>query len=89
MAATQQTRVEFYSQREYDIWLATNPDFSRITHFWAYNLSLITALPDMPAVTHFWVYNLPLITALPDMPAVTHFRADSRLTKIRNAMPQV
>ena len=69
MTDTQQTKVEFYSQQKYDIWLATNPDFSRITKFRA--------------------ENLPRVTALPDMPAVTEFRADSRLTKIRNAMAQV
>ena len=47
------TKVEFYDQAKYDLWLASKPDFSRITSFRAYNLPLVTALPDMPAVTYF------------------------------------
>jgi hypothetical protein len=47
------TKVEFHSQARYDLWLASKPDFSRITDFRAYNLPLVTALPDMPAVTDF------------------------------------
>ena len=57
------TKVEFYDQAKYDLWLASKPDFSRITDFVAYNLPLVTALPDMPAVTYFRADNLPLVTA--------------------------
>jgi len=77
------TKVEFYDQANYDLWLASKPDFSCITDFWAENLPLVAALPDMPAVTDFWVDNLPLVTALPDMPAVTYFRADTAIRKLR------
>ena len=31
------TKVEFYDQAQYDLWLASKPDFSRITHFVADN----------------------------------------------------
>ncbi|MFE3839524.1 hypothetical protein, partial [Pseudogemmobacter sonorensis] len=64
-------KVEFYDQARYDEWLASQPDFSRITTFWADNLPGLTALPDLPAVTTFRAYNLPGLTALPDLPAVT------------------
>ena len=47
------TTVEFRTQAQYDLWLATKPDFSRITHFWADNLPLVTAMPDMPNATYF------------------------------------
>ncbi len=57
MTKNQSNKVEFYSQNKYDLWLATNPDFSKVTDFWAYNLPLVTALPDLPAVTDFWAYN--------------------------------
>ena len=86
MAAKQvpQTRVEFYTQAEYDAWLASNPDLSQITDFRANNLPLVTALPDLPAVTDFWANNLPLVTALPDLPAVTYFWAGDAIRKLRS-----
>ena len=46
-------KVEIYGRKQYDLWLASKPDFSAVTDFWAYNLPGITALPDMPAVTVF------------------------------------
>ena len=49
----QPNRVEFYTQAKYDRWLASSPDFSRVTDFVAYNLPLVTSLPDLPAVTYF------------------------------------
>ena len=77
------TKVEFRSQAKYDLWLASKPDFSRITDFVVYDLPLVTALPDLPAVTYFRADNLPLVTALPDLPAVTGFVADKRIKALR------
>ena len=48
-----QTKVEVYSQAQYDLWLASKPDFAAVTDFWAENLPGVTALPDLPAVTTF------------------------------------
>jgi len=79
------TKVEFYSQAKYDLWLAQNPDFSQITDFLADNLPGVTALPDLPACTDFLAYNLPGVTALPDLPACTDFRADQKLRALRNS----
>jgi len=50
---TTPTKAEFYTQAKYDLWLASKPDFSRITYFRAFDLPLVTALPDMPNVTYF------------------------------------
>ena len=56
------TKVECYTRAKYDLWLASNPDFSEITDFYAYNLPGVTALPDMPACTYFRADNLPGVT---------------------------
>ena len=90
MAATQQTRVEFYNQCEYDLWLARNPDFSKITHFRAFDLSLVTALPDMPNVIEFVAINIPMLTAFPSMPNVIEFLAfNMPLVAVLPDMPNV
>ena len=77
------TKVEIYSQAKYDEWLASKPDFSKVTDFRAFNLPGLTALPDLPAVTDFWADSLPGLTALPDLPAVTDFRADENIRTLR------
>ena len=52
-----QTRAEFYDQAKYDAWLASNPDTSQITNFWAFNCPGLTSLPDLPAVEVFGADN--------------------------------
>jgi hypothetical protein len=82
---TQPTRVEIYGQEKYDLWLASKPDFSRITYLRVINTPGLTALPDLPAVTYLWVENTPGLTALPDLPAVTYLRVDDHLRKAPKA----
>lgn len=61
------TKVEFYSQEEYDLWIASKPDFSKITYFRAYNMPGVTALPELPACADFLADNLPGVTELPEL----------------------
>lgn len=69
-------KVEFHTQADYDCWLATNPDFSKVTAFKAIDLFLVEELPDLPSCTEFKVYRLPLVTSLPDLPVCIYFWSD-------------
>ena len=77
------TKVELHCQADYDLWIASNPNFAEITYFVARNLPLVTELPGLPNVTAFWAEDMPLVTTLPDLPNVTDFWADDRITKLR------
>ena len=46
-------KVKFFSQASYDAWLATDPDFSKITDFAACNLPGVVSLPELAACTYF------------------------------------
>ena len=76
------TKITIYGQEQYDLWIASKPDFSRLTEVWFINLPLMVTAPDMPAATYVRFANLPLMVTAPDMPAATEVWFDTHIRRV-------